>query len=818
MLSEYRSIGNLPSHLLKEIKDNESFFENFEGKSLDEQQRIACVLNDCDLEIIAGAGTGKTQTLVAKSSYLIEKKNIDSSEILCLSFSNSSVDDLKKRLKHPIETRTVHAFGLSVINRYESKNVLDDYAFNNIFKEYLGQASERELEDIKYYCETFLANSRIKNRLIEMDYEEEKFNYLIKETRISAKMEEFINAFKGKDYDIQELNEFRKICEREHDKYPSKYIRQSIYFLRIISPVFRSYQSYLLKYNSIDFNDMINRAIKIIDEKGIDQNFKYIFVDEYQDMSYKNFLLIKAVKDSRNANLVVVGDDWQSIYGFRDSDLKLFTQFNNYFPDAKRVFIEKTYRNSQQLIDTAGQFIKKNENQYMKSLKSDLSVDKPIKIIYHTQSSEEQNNTIYNLISNLSKDNDVLILGRHGNDINEFLKYTDLVKKGRFKNYKTITDEYGGIKNVEFRTIHKAKGLEADYTIIIRVIDDYVGFPNKIKHPHYISLIRNWDYTDKLEEERRLFYVALTRAKKGVYIFTTTRESEYITELRADSSNNLEIINSNDESTYSHLKEFNKAEKPKLANNIQLDKMKNADDVQIKAQLKEMGNRIIKSKHYAEAIDFYNKLLTNKFFINDYYPYRKLAIVHRKNKDSNMVISTIKKFFESKLYCNKSQLLWFKFEFKRACKYSGTDFNEFNKYLEYFNEHGIKNKNRQNIPVPIAARIQVNYGRVEVIPQKDFDEKSRKKELKSNYRFARKYGSSKEALYYFEQLWQQEGFNKNLTAYKRLCSYYDETGQYEKVIEIANDYFSSDARRTKSSPEWFRRKIRKAESKLNLNN
>ena len=115
MLSEYRSIGNLPSHLLKEIKDNESFFENFEGKSLDEQQRIACVLNDCDLEIIAGAGTGKTQTLVAKSSYLIEKKNIDSSEILCLSFSNSSVDDLKKRLTHKCFLNTF------LINTYKAR-------------------------------------------------------------------------------------------------------------------------------------------------------------------------------------------------------------------------------------------------------------------------------------------------------------------------------------------------------------------------------------------------------------------------------------------------------------------------------------------------------------------------------------------------------------------------------------------------------------------------------------------------------------------------------------------------------------------------
>lgn len=90
-MKEYRNINDLPSNLLNEIKDNEDFFNDFDGKSLDEQQRIACVLNDCDLEIIAGAGCGKTQTLIAKSSYLIERKNIDPSQILCVSFSNASV-------------------------------------------------------------------------------------------------------------------------------------------------------------------------------------------------------------------------------------------------------------------------------------------------------------------------------------------------------------------------------------------------------------------------------------------------------------------------------------------------------------------------------------------------------------------------------------------------------------------------------------------------------------------------------------------------------------------------------------------------------
>ena len=161
-LKEYRNIKDLPRNLKDEIKYNESFFDNIDGKSLDEQQRIACVLNDCDLEIIAGAGTGKTQTLVAKSSYLIEKKNIKPSDILCLSFSRASVSDLKERLIFPIETRTLHSLGFSIIRKYENKKPFNNDENNNdfydLFKQYLNDASPKQLFDIQYHCETYLAN------------------------------------------------------------------------------------------------------------------------------------------------------------------------------------------------------------------------------------------------------------------------------------------------------------------------------------------------------------------------------------------------------------------------------------------------------------------------------------------------------------------------------------------------------------------------------------------------------------------------------------------------------------------------------------
>lgn len=806
-MKEYYQIEDLPIELKNELKDSASFFDNFEGKSLDEQQRIACILNDCDLEIIAGAGTGKTHTLLAKAEYLIEKKNISPDDILFLSFSKSCVEELIEKLNYNVPTSTIHSFGLSLINEYRDKEVYDGRGFKKIFEEYLKTASDKQIDDITNYCENNL-NSHDMIKLIELDREIEKFNHLISKSNISSRIKSFIDLFKGKGYVASDFKKIKSKCKHDFETnnggyYTNKNYLNNMAFIQIVEPVFRFYEGYLFKNHLIDFNDMINKAIDLVENKGIFNNFKYIFVDEYQDISYKNFQFIKTLKQACNAHLVVVGDDWQSIYGFRDSDITLFNDFCDYFPNANRVFIEKTYRNPQELIDIAGNFIMKNESQFKKSLKSDKSIEKPVKIIF-----DRDSYSIYNLIYNLSKDNErVFILGRYNGDIDKFIFDTGLVKKSK-GSYKQITNDYESIKNVEYRTIHKAKGLEADYVVLINVFNRDWGFPNKFYPPYFVNLIQDWDYDKKLEEERRLFYVAITRAKKGVYIFTEDyNQSEYIDELIDE--NNLELIYSDD---FNRFKEFDSVEEEDVkANLIDLSDFDNSEGIEIKANQKDFGNKLLKSRKYDEAEDFYKKLITNMYFLNDYYPYRKLVEVYYKKRDNLNVINTVEEFFKSGRFCNESQVLWFESKYKKACKYSGYSFSNFDACLDYFNEHGLKNKDKQNEPVPIAARIQSGGGKVKIISQEAHNIKSEYHELSLKYKSAR---SSKKALYFFEQLWDRKEFTKNLTAYKRLCSLYYDTQQYEKVIEVATEYFNSDARKTKSSPAWFNKKIAEASKKL----
>lgn len=238
------------------------------------------------------------------------------------------------------------------------------------------------------------------------------------------------------------------------------------------------------------------------------------------------------------------------------------------------------------------------------------------------------------------------------------------------------------------------------------------------------------------------------------------------------------------------------------------------DKVMDKYYLKSDGNNLIKQKNFDEAVDFYKKLIYNEYFINDYYPYSKLCEVYKKMKDSNNEFLTIIDFFDSGRYCSNSQLLWFKLRLKYLTKYVSFNFDLYDELLEKFRKNGALNKELQNTPVVIAACIKSGR-KVSVMSQEEYDYKLQNDELNLNYKFAYKTGDYKNALYYFEKLWDTKDFNKNLTAHKRLCGFYAKVGDWENVIRIANEYFKSNAKRTNTSEEWFEKKVQHANLVLN---
>ena len=197
----------------------------------------------------------------------------------------------------------------------------------------------------------------------------------------------FIQLFKGNDFTIDKFDEFKKENESNEDEFDKK---RTNLFLNIVEDVYIAYENHLKEISKIDFNDMINNATHEVEKGNLHKNYRYILVDEYQDTSYTRYNLVKAIQNKTGAKVCVVGDDWQSIYRFTGCDVALFSKFEDYFENPEKLKIETTYRNSQELIDISGRFIKKNPNQINKSLHSNkYSSTKPVKIIYYNNSSKQ---------------------------------------------------------------------------------------------------------------------------------------------------------------------------------------------------------------------------------------------------------------------------------------------------------------------------------------------------------------------------------------------------------------------------------------------
>ena len=352
----------------------------------------------------------------------------------------------------------------------------------------------------------------------------------------------FIQLYKANGYSIDDLDKLRTI--------PNNYQSQrNNAFLDIIQSIMEYYQQKLSEVNGIDFADMINIATNYIKEKDVSFDYKYIIIDEYQDISVGRYKLINQILQHSKAKLICVGDDWQSIYRFSGSDLDLFSNFEKYFGETALLKIEKTYRNSQELLDIATRFIEKNPEQLKKNLVSDKRIKEPIMVMaYTTNKKLALHNAITDIYMHFGEDAEVLLLGRTNYDINDYgdddLKY--------FPNTNIVTYSKYPKMRIRFLTVHSSKGLEADNVILINMENCLLGFPNKISDDVVLSMVLQNKDTYEYAEERRLFYVAITRTKNKTYLIAPDKHASiFLDDLK--SITNLSVyMNKNEESIQSN--------------------------------------------------------------------------------------------------------------------------------------------------------------------------------------------------------------------------------------------------------------------------
>ena len=361
-------------------------------------------------------------------------------------------------------------------------------------------------------------------------------------------VDRFIENFKTNGYSVRQFDEWQLTANNVRTKL----------FLKICKECYLEYERYLNKHNAIDFSDMINKsAILLKDSEAVRSQitFKYIIVDEYQDISRQRFNLVEALHTNSQAKIIAVGDDWQSIYAFSGSDITLFTKFSQIMGYAELLSITQTYRNSQEIIDIAGNFIQRNTFQIRKTLKSPKTITDPVIIYTYNSKPKERgalarNGTTYNLAKAVEtaieqilaydkqsgkKSSSILLLGRFGFD------GKNLERSGLFE-YKDFGNKIKCIKhpklNITFMTAHASKGLGYDNVIVINGKNETYGFPSKIETDPVLNYVIKQDTSIDAAEERRLFYVAMTRTKDRVYFIAPTENpSEFLLEIKHDYKN-----------------------------------------------------------------------------------------------------------------------------------------------------------------------------------------------------------------------------------------------------------------------------------------
>ena len=431
--------------------------------------------------VVAGAGSGKTFTIVNKIKYLLDNNIYKENELLVIYFTNESVNDLKRKIDYNLDIMTFHKLAITLINNPDMK-ISNEYYLKYIINEYFNSYGKYNKKQ----------NKLIKRILQEMDID-----------NLKKLIFTFINLYKSNYNDINYLLNL----------YQKSHFINKIYF-KIILEIYHIYNQEIESSNLYDFNDMIKIATNNINNNIIKTNYKYIIIDEFQDTSLNRFKLIDAIMKQNNAKIFVVGDDYQYIYRFSGCNLEIYLNFNKLVNNLNIINLDYNYRNPKEIIDVANSFIMKNKNQIKKETICLKNINKPIKICFY----KNKRTAIEKILKYI--DTKYLILGRNNKDKDLF-----------------------NVQDKPFLTIHKSKGLEEDNIILINLTNNNNSLPSKIKNHKVINKIIKTDYYP-YEEERRLFYVALTRTRNNIYLLVPkSNYSIFIKELMKNYKNYIEYIN-----------------------------------------------------------------------------------------------------------------------------------------------------------------------------------------------------------------------------------------------------------------------------------
>ncbi|TQF71594.1 UvrD-helicase domain-containing protein [Pseudoalteromonas luteoviolacea] len=488
--------------ITKQLNDYEAFFDNIAGQPLTIAQRRACVVVDERQLLLAGAGTGKTSVMIAKAGYLTTAGIADASQVLMLAYGKEAAKEMQSRLSSAqlsVACRTFHSLGIYILTEVEGRTPK------------LSQLSNDEMQKRQFIHETLQSlcqDSAFHRNLLTLL--KSNFNEDSGSTRVDFSSPHLTRLVKQFSDLIGMYKQARSLGNLQHIEAEFEH------YLAVFRPLLTEYQLYLNNEQAIDYDDMISHATKYVKAEQFKSNWSHVLVDEFQDISPARAELVNALLTQRaRGHLFAVGDDWQSIYRFSGADLSLTTHFSQHFGPSTVMQLDKTFRYPQDLLDLASDFVCQNPQQIVKQVRAQIIGDGPSLVI----EAQNQNDALQVKLAELEMfappRSTVMILARY---------HKQLPSKEYLAQQKS---QFNGLQ-ISAMTFHAAKGREADYTIIIG-LDTSV--PSTQKTDQIIEALLPASEAFPYAEERRLFYVALTRAKKRAFILSPKQPSRFITEI-----------------------------------------------------------------------------------------------------------------------------------------------------------------------------------------------------------------------------------------------------------------------------------------------
>ena len=487
------------------------FFAGIESSPLNAAQARAVVNGEHSLLVLAGAGSGKTSVLVARAGWLLTRGEAAPDQILLLAFGRKAAQEMDERIEARLHTqeitaRTFHALALHIIQQGSKKVPVvsqlenDTAARHAIFiNAWQQQCSEKKAQAKGW-----------------RQWLEEELNWTVPEgsfwqneklaRRLAPRLDRWVSLMRmhgGSQSDM-----IANAPEAVRDLFSKR--------VKLMAPLLKAWKTALKDENAVDFSGLIHQAIIILEKGRFVSPWKHILVDEFQDISPQRAALLAALRaQNKHTTLFAVGDDWQAIYRFSGAQLSLTTAFHHYFGEGDRCDLDTTYRFNNRIGEIANRFIQQNPHQLAKPLNSLSTGDKKAVTLL----ADDQLDALLDKLSGFARAEErILVLARY-----HHLKPAILEKAAtRWPKLQ-----------LDFMTIHASKGQQADYVIVLGLQEGSDAFPAPARESvmEQALLPLPEDFPDA--EERRLLYVAITRARHRVWLlFNKEQPSSFVEVLR----------------------------------------------------------------------------------------------------------------------------------------------------------------------------------------------------------------------------------------------------------------------------------------------